>query len=515
MRKPRTLAGETLVLILGDQLSANISALQNCDPARTRILMCEVMEEARYVPHHRRKLVFVFSAMRHHAAQLRAHGWQVDYVALDDPENTGSLFGEVARLCARREIVGVRVTEPGEWRLWHAMQSWADTLACPVELLPDTRFLCSREFFLEWAQGRRQLRMEYFYREMRRRTGLLMDGDAPLGGQWNFDADNRKAAKPGTVFVPPPKFLPDTTTREVMALVDARFPTHVGDTAGFWFAVTTEDARAALQAFITHALPGFGATQDAMLSREPFLNHAVISPYLNAGLLDPLEVCQAAEAAFRAGRAPIEAVEGFIRQIIGWREYVRGVYWREMPAYAQMNHLQAVRPLPDFYWTGDTDLACLRAAITQTLDEAYAHHIQRLMITGTFALLVGVDPEALHRWYLAVYADAYEWVELPNTLGMSQFADGGVMASKPYCASGSYIQRMSNACRGCRYRPQAATGPDACPFTTLYWDFLARHRRLLAANQRMVMQVKNLDRKEAAELRSIRRAADAFRDGLA
>ena len=494
LNKPRSQVGKTLVLILGDQLSPDISALKDCDPARTRVLMCEVMEEASYVPHHRRKLVFVFSAMRHHAAFLRTRGWQVDYVALDDPQNTGSLFGEVVRACAGHDVERVRVTEPGEWRLWHAMQSWSDALACPVDLLPDTRFLCPREFFEEWARGRRQLRMEYFYREMRRRTGLLMAGDAPLGGQWNFDADNREAAKPGSIFTAPPKFAPDAITREVMALVDARFPSHVGVTEGFWFAVTAEDASAALQAFITHALPGFGATQDAMLTQEPFLNHAVISPYLNVGLLDPLAVCRAAEAAFHAGQAPIAAVEGFIRQIIGWREYVRGVYWREMPAYAQLNHLQAMRPLPDFYWNGQTDLACLRAAITQTLDEAYAHHIQRLMITGTFALLVGVDPDALHRWYLAVYADAYEWVELPNTLGMSQFADGGLLASKPYAASGAYVHRMSDYCGQCRYKVSQKTGNGACPLNSLYWDFIARHADKLRKNPRMAQMYRTWER---------------------
>ena len=514
MKTPGAPTKETLVLILGDQLSPHISALKDCDPARTRVLMCEVMEEASYVPHHRRKLVFIFSAMRHHAAHLRALGWRVDYVALDDPQNSGSLFGEVKRFCTAHEVASVRVTEPGEWRLWHAMQSWGDALACPVELLEDSRFLCPRAFFQTWAAGRRQLRMEYFYREMRRRTGLLMEGEAPLGGQWNFDADNRQAAKPGTVFKPPPQFAPDAVTHEVMALVDARFPTHVGVTAGFWFAVTAEDARAALQSFITHALPGFGATQDAMLTKEPFLNHAVISPYLNVGLLDPLEVCRAAEAAFHAGKAPIAAVEGFIRQIIGWREYVRGVYWQEMPTYAHMNHLQAVRALPDFYWTGETDLACLRAAVTQTLDEAYAHHIQRLMITGTFALLVGVDPDALHRWYLAVYADAYEWVELPNTLGMSQFADGGLLASKPYAASGAYVHRMSDYCGKCRYKVSQKTGDGACPLNSLYWDFIARHAGQLRKNPRMAQMYRTWER-FAPEVQSALRAdAKHFLDTL-
>ena len=510
MKKSRAQTGEVLVLILGDQLTPDISSLKDCDPDHTRVLLCEVMEEASYVPHHQRKLVFIFSAMRHHALHLRKLGWQVDYIALDDPANTGSLWGEVTRACSRHDISRVRVTEPGEWRLWNAMQSWAEALNRPVELLPDSRFICPREFFQEWARGRRQLRMEYFYREMRRRTGLLMEGETPLGGQWNFDAENRDAAKPGTVFQPPPRFSPDAITREVMALVDARFSSHVGKTEGFWFAVTAEEAKTAFASFIAHALPGFGATQDAMLAGESFLNHAVISPYLNAGLLDPLEVCRAAEAAYLAGHAPIAAVEGFIRQIIGWREYVRGVYWREMPAYAQLNHLEAARPLPDFYWDGETDLACLRAALTQTLDEAYAHHIQRLMITGTFALLVGVDPDALHRWYLAVYADAYEWVELPNTLGMSQFADGGLLASKPYAASGAYVHRMSDYCGRCRYKVSQKTGENACPLNALYWDFIARHATRLRKNPRMAQMYRTWERFEPAVQAALRAEASRF-----
>jgi len=327
--------------------------------------------------------------------------------------------------------------------------------------------------------------MEFFYREMRRRTGLLMDGDRPVGGRWNFDPENRRRAPPGARFTEPPRFAPDLLTAEVLDLVEARFPDHPGQLRPFWFGVTRAEAEVALGHFIAHALPGFGATQDAMLRDARFLNHAVLSHYLNVGLLDPMAVCRAAEAAYHAGHAPLPAVEGFIRQIVGWREYVRGIYWREMPAYRERNALGATRPLPALYWTGDTDMACLRAAITQTLEEAYAHHIQRLMITGNFALLTGVDPRALHEWYLAVYADAYEWVELPNTLGMSQFADDGLLASKPYAASGAYIRRMSDYCDGCRYRVMERTGAQACPFNALYWDFIARHAERFARNPRM------------------------------
>lgn len=510
MTRIATTEGLSLVLVLGDQLSLDLSSLDGLDPGHTRILMAEVMAEATYVPHHQRKLVFVFSAMRHHAARLRALGWQVDYVTLDDPENSGDLGGELKRWCDHHACARVRVTEPGEWRLWQTMQTWAELLGRPVEILPDTRFICPREFFTTWAGSRRQLRLEYFYREMRRRTGLLMDGDTPLGGQWNYDAENRRPAASDARFTPPPHFAPDDITRDVMTLVAKRFPHHMGNTAGFWFGVTATAAEQALEAFILHALPGFGATQDAMLHHEPFLNHAVLALYLNVGLLDPLAVCRTAEAAYHAGHAPLAAVEGFIRQILGWREYVRGLYWREMPDYAHLNHLGATRALPAFYWTGETDLACLRAAITQTIDEAYAHHIQRLMITGTFALLTGIDPAAVHQWYLAVYADAFEWVELPNTLGMSQFADGGIMASKPYAASGAYVHRMSDYCGQCRYAVTRKTGPDACPLNALYWDFLARHVDKLGRNPRMAQMYRTWERFTPEVQAGLRAQAAAF-----
>ncbi|NDC64849.1 MAG: cryptochrome/photolyase family protein, partial [Planctomycetia bacterium] len=345
----------------------------------------------------------------------------------------------------------------------------------------------------------------------------LMDDGEPVGGRWNFDAENRGAfpkAGPGTV-PPPVRFPPDVVTRGVIDLVEARFPKHPGSLADFDWPVTPADARAALDDFVAHRLAHFGAYQDAMWTGEPWLWHSRLSQAMNLKLLDPRDVVAAAEKAYRRKKIPLEAAEGFIRQVLGWREYVRGIYWHFMPEYEQRNALGADRPLPAFFWTAQTEMNCLKDAIGQTLRFGYAHHIQRLMVTGLFALLAGVRPQDVHRWYLAVYVDAVEWVELPNTLGMSQFADGGVMASKPYCATGAYIDRMSNACKGCRFEPKQASGPDACPFTTLYWDFLARHQKLLARNQRMTMQLKNLGRKDAAELRTIRRQADDLRDGLA
>ena len=312
----------------------------------------------------------------------------------------------------------------------------------------------------------------------------------------------------------PRECAPDAVTREVLALVEARYGGHFGDLAPFWFAVTRADAEAAFDAFVTSALPKFGDYQDAMLAGEPFLYHAVIAQYLNVGLLDPLRVCRQVEAAWRAGAVPLNAAEGFIRQIIGWREYVRGIYWLKMPGYEHSNFLGHARPLPEFYWSGETGMACVKAAVTQTREQAYAHHIQRLMITGNFALLAGIDPQALHEWYLSVYADAYEWVELPNTVGMSQFADGGLLASKPYAASGAYINRMSNYCGGCRFDVKQRTGAQACPFNALYWDFIARHRDRIGRNPRMAQMVRTYDRFAADEQRRIADSAAAFLAGL-
>ena len=495
----------TLIPVLGDQLSMALASLQRADAATAIILMVEVAEEASYVPHHKRKIAYILSAMRHHAAALFAAGWKVDYVALDDPDNSGSFTGEVARAIARHAPDEIVVTAPGEWRVAAMIDSWETLFGLPVEICADTRFTASLDEFATWAAGRKQLRMEFFYRDMRRKTGLLMDGDKPVGGAWNFDSENRKPAPRDPAMPRPLSFPPDAITQAVIALVAARFSDHPGSIDGFDFAVTRADALAQQAHFLHHALPRFGDYQDAMLSGEPFLWHSLLSPYLNSGLLDPLDLAQAVEARFRDGDVPINAAEGFIRQIIGWREYVRGIYWHQGPGYADRNFLDARRPLPDFYWTGDTDMHCLSQAIGQTLDLAYAHHIQRLMITGNFAMLIGADPVAVHQWYLAVYADAYEWVELPNTLGMSQFADGGLLASKPYAASGAYINRMSDYCGHCRFDVKQRTGPDACPFNALYWDFLARNAEKLGSNQRLAMPYRNwakMTEKTRVELRT-------------
>ena len=499
----------SLILILGDQLSPSMSSLMQGDKAGDVVLMAEVMAEASYVPHHKKKIAFVFSAMRHFAQELRSAGWTVDYVKLDDPANTGSLTGEVARAKQRHSLDHVVATEPGEWRLLEAMRGWPN-----ITLRDDDRFLADRERFTEWAEGRTMLRMEHFYRLMRRKTGLLMDGNEPAGGTWNLDAENRAKASPDLLMPAPLRFAPDAITREVLDLVAVRFPDHFGDLEPFWFATTRAEAEAAFAHFLRHALPQFGTYQDAMLTSEKFLYHAVVSPYLNVGLLDPLDMCRAVEAEWQAGRVPLNSAEGFIRQIIGWREYVRAIYWWKMPDYAQSNALEAHRPLPSFYWSANTDMACVRACVTQTREEAYAHHIQRLMVTGNFALLAGLDPAEVEQWYLLVYADAFEWVELPNTHGMALFADGGVMASKPYAASGAYIDRMSDYCAGCRFKPEVKLGPKACPFNYLYWDFLIRNEAKLKANPRMGMPYRTLAKMEAERKADIVRHAATFLEGL-
>jgi deoxyribodipyrimidine photolyase-related protein len=453
--------------------------------------------------------------MRHFADTLRAAGRQVRYVPLDAPDNTGTLAGELRRAVATLKPAGLRMTAPGDWRVLEALRGSAAELGLPLEIREDRHFYSRVSDFAEHLRGRRQLRLEHWYRLLRRRTGILMDGDQPEGGQWNFDADNRESfGREGPGRVPSPsRFEPDAITREVMTLVDRRFADHPGRLADFAWPVTQAQAREALARFVRERLPEFGRWQDAMWAGEPWLYHAHLAAAMNLKLLDPREAVDAAVLAWREGHAPLASVEGFVRQILGWREYVRGIYWTRMPDYAALNALQAQADLPAWYWHGDTDLACLRDTLTQTLSHGYANHIQRLMVTGLYALLLGVQPTQVHGWFLAVHVDAVEWVELPNTLGMSQYADGGLMASKPYVATGRYIDRMSPHCQGCRYRPDQSVGDRACPFTTLYWDFLLRHETLLAANPRMALQVRTLARLDEGQRQAVRARAEAIRRG--
>lgn len=499
-----------LRFLLGDQLTRSVSALRDLDKKRDTVLMVEVADETTYVPHHPQKIVFILSAMRHFAEVLKKDGINVDYVKLDDPKNTGSFTGELQRALKRHKSDSVVMTEPGEWRVLQMMQDWRETLPVPLTIGEDDRFIASLDEFSAWAQGRKQLRMEYFYRDMRKKTGFLMEGDDPFGGAWNFDAENRKALPKNHI---PPKrkrFAPDPITQDVIALVKKRFDSHYGAVEPFGWAVTRTDALKALDDFIKQGMESFGDYQDAMQAGAPFLYHSLISAYLNVGLLTAEEVCARVDRLARDEKIPLNAAEGFIRQIIGWREYVRGLYWLKMPDYAAANALGAKRALPAFFWTGKTTMNCLHQCIGDTLENAYAHHIQRLMVIGNFSLLAGLDPKEVQDWFLAVYADAFEWVELPNVSGMALFADGGVMASKPYAASGAYIDRMSDYCQGCTYSPKERTGSKACPFNYLYWDFLARNADQLSRNPRMGMPYKNLRAMDEKRRQEIARDAAAF-----
>jgi len=496
----------TLLLVFGDQLDDAAPARLELDPDQDAIWMAEVAEEIEYVPSHKRRIALFLTAMRHFRDRRCSEGWRVHYqeLAREAEGERGGSFGELLR-ADLDELTPERVVAvlPGDWRVRTLLKELSkertEAGGPEIELVEDEHFLCSVRDFREWAKGRRRFLLEDFYRHMRKRDGTLMEGGDPVGGEWNFDKQNRESfGKDGPQDLPPiPRFEPDEVTREVLELVEARWPDHPGSLEGFAEAVTPEHARAALEDFVAHRLPTFGTYQDALWEGTDFLYHSRLSVVLNLKLLDPRDAIAAAEDAYHAGRAPINAVEGFIRQILGWREYIRGIYWAFMPEYAERNALgcDEEADVPAFFWDGDTEMACVRDAMRNVVQHGYAHHIQRLMVLGLFAQLAGVHPWRFHEWHMAMYLDAVDWVSLPNTLGMSQFGDGGLVGSKPYCASGAYIDRQGNHCRNCRYDPKKTEGPDACPFTVLYWDFLARHEDQLADNRRMGFQYRNVERR--------------------
>ena len=504
-----------LIVVLGDQLDLDAAGFDGFDADQDAVWMAEVAEESTQVWSSKPRTALFLSAMRHFALALQGAGRPLHYTRLDAPDNAGSLQAQLRSDMQRLQPAALVMTAPGDWRVLQAIKAVAVAAKLPLDVREDRHFFCSVRDFAAHAKGRKSLRMAHFYSEQRKRHGVLMDGGLPVGGQWSFDADNREAfgaAGPGDV-PPRSRFAADAVTQAVIALVNTRFAEHPGRLESFGWPVTRAQALQSLQVFITERLPLFGRYQDAMWPGDPWLYHAHLAAALNLKLLNPREVVAQAQAAYLAGRAPLASVEGFIRQILGWREYVRGVYWTQMPGYLERNALGANENLPAWYWSGATDMACLSDALAQTLTHGYANHIQRLMVTGLFALMLGVDPKQVHAWYLAVYVDAVEWVELPNTLGMSQYAGGGVMGSKPYIATGKYIQRMSPHCKGCRYDPAQREGDKACPFTTLYWDFLMRHQAMLAGNPRMALQVKNLARLTDAQTLAIKDRAAAIRRG--
>ncbi len=502
-----------LRLVLWDQLTPCISSLKNASKKDDLIVFLETIHEATSVKHHVKKLAFLFSAMRHFSEELKQAGFSVQYICIDkeEPSLTSGMQGMLQKFKTNKIVV----TEPGEYRILKELKTWEKKFKTTVEILKDDRFFISCKDFADWAHERKKLLMEHFYQKMRKETGLLMSKNSkPLGGQWNFDKENRQPLHQIIDFPRPLEFKPDTITKKVLKEVKARFSKHFGDLEPFWFAVTRKNAEKVFAHFLADSLPHFGPYQDAMQREEAFLYHSVISHYLNAGLLDPKKICTAVHDAYLKNKIPIESAEGYLRQILGWREFVRGIYWLKMPTYSQMNFFNAKRKLPWFYWTGETPMQCLKEVIGQTRKNAYSHHIQRLMITGNFALLIGTLPQEICEWYLAVYADAHEWVELPNTLGMSQFADGGYLATKPYASSGSYINKMSNFCKNCHYNVKLKEGKSACPFNYLYWNFLMRNQSKLKKNQRLAMAYRTLQTFTPSKKKKIKRDADTFLESL-
>jgi deoxyribodipyrimidine photolyase-related protein len=497
-----------LIPILGDQLSLQNPALRDIDKKNAVVVLAEVFTEQLHVWSTRMRSAVFLSAMRHFAAELAKAGWKVEYFKLGEHAHKG-LEGVWAEVIARYKAKTLRVCEAGDWRVERLLTECADKHSLSFHLLDDDHFLISRADFVRWAGKSKQLRMEMFYRHMRKRHKVLMQADGagePEGGQWNFDEDNRKSfPKTGPQALPIPLRYPaDEITLQVIADLAKHLPDQPGRSEAFAWPVTREQGLQALDDFITYRLSKFGPTQDAMWTNEPFLFHSLLSVALNLKLISPKEVIHRALQAYKNGTVDLPSVEGFIRQILGWREFMRGVYWLDMPSMKTANHFSYRRALPKWYWSGDTHMQCMKQAIDQTLEHGYAHHIQRLMITGNFALLAGIEPQQVCDWYLAVYVDAIEWVELPNTAGMALFANGGRFTTKPYIASGAYVKRMSNYCKGCRYDPGKRVGDDACPMTTLYWSFLDRHSSELGKNPRAALMMKNFERIETGELQLIR-----------
>lgn len=503
-----------LRFIFADQLSYSISSLTDVSKEDI-ILLCEVMEEATYVKHHPKKIAFLFGAMRHFAEELNEQGYQIRYIKLTDPSNTQTLNGEIIRAVKEYKVDQIIITEPSEYRLKIMTDEWQKLLSIPVEIRPDNRFFCTLKEFGLWAQGKKQLRMEFFYREMRKKYNILIHhGGAPIGGQWNYDKENRKSPVKGLTSPRRISHKKSSILRDVLEMVATKFTNHFGDLEPFHYAVTRKQALIELEDFVSRILPNFGDYQDAMVKDEAYLYHSLLSSYINAGLLLPLEICQLAEKAYKNGSASLNSVEGFIRQILGWREFIRGIYWLKMPEYSELNYLNAKTNLPDFYWGAKTHMSCISEAVAHTKIHAYSHHIQRLMVTGNFALIAGLDVKQVQEWYLAVYSDAFEWVEMPNTLGMALFGDGGIVGSKPYAASGKYINKMSNFCDKCYYDPQEMFGERACPFNALYWDFLDRNRNKLEFNQRLPYVYSTWDKFTAEKQASIRNKANNILENM-
>ncbi len=508
LKKPKE-----MLVIFGDQLTIGTSSFESINKDETLILMMEVKEESIEPLSHVQRTVFFLSAMRHFARDLADEGYHVRYITLDDKNNRGGFEEEIKRAINTHHPEFVSATRPGDWRVLEKLKTACDETGKELKLYKDTHFLCSTEEFGEWAKGRKSLVMEYFYREMRQKYNILMDEKKkPLKGQWNFDKENREKYSNNIPDPPPPfRIDSDEITREVISLVKKQLPDLPGSVDDFAWPVTADDAEKALSHFIRYRLENFGPWQDVMVAEEPWLFHSHISPLLNTKLLNPRRCIEKGEEAYMRGSAPINSVEGFIRQILGWREFIRGVYWHEGKGYRKRNGLKEKGKLPGFYWDGETDMACIHHSIGQVVEHSYGHHIQRLMVTGNFALVSGINPETISDWYLGMYIDGIDWVTLPNTLGMVMHADGGVVGTKPYSASGAYIDRMSNYCKDCPYSPKEKTGEKACPFTVFFWDFLIRHQEAFEDNHRMGMMYRNVERLDKETKQAITSRAKEYK----
>ncbi|MEY4120312.1 MAG: hypothetical protein RLZZ472_702 [Pseudomonadota bacterium] len=502
-----------LVLVLGDQLKADSSAFNHFDAAKDEVIMIESEFEANYVWTHKAKIALFLSAMRHFAEVLKKKKYALTYVR----QSKLSIVSVLKEHIQKHHFTHLVCVEPGEWRLRKELQDLASELQIYLTIEPDNHFYCDFDEFKEWVGDKKEIRLEYFYRYLRKKHKVLIQEDGePEGGQWNFDEQNRKPyPKKGPGQITEPKwFTPDAISKEVMTYVELTYSKHPGELESFAWAVTREQALLALSHFIEYRLPLFGAHQDAMWTNTPFGWHSILSTSLNLKLIDPKEVVDAAIQAYEKKQVSLSAVEGFVRQILGWREFIRGMYYLDMPKMAEDNFYQHQRKLPDWYWTANTKMACMKDAIQQTLKYGYAHHIQRLMVTGNFALLAELLPQQVCEWYLAIYVDALEWVELPNTAGMALFANGGRFTSKPYVASGAYIKRMSNYCESCSYQSSKRYGPDACPMTTLYWNFLINHRAEFEKNPRTRLMTANLQKIDAEEQLLITQHAQTLLNNL-
>ncbi len=503
-----------LILILIDQLSLDISSLTRfAIDSNDRVLLYENHQDFTEVKHHKKKIAFQISCMRHFKELLQQKKIKVIHHAINTKDNKASYINKIKKIVEQKKISEIVITKPSSYNKLQEIKKIKNF--CKIEILADDRFLMSDDDFSSWADGKKELRMEFLYRLARKKHNILIKDNKPIGGKWNYDSSNRSPISDDKLKIPKQKIIKlDEISQECCQLVEKNYGSHFGDIDPFYFATTRKDALKILDDFIKNRLPLFGKYQDAMLENEPWLFHSHISFYLNNGLLSPMECIKKAEAAYYDKKAPIESTEGFIRQILGWREYIRGIYWYKMPKYEKENFLDATKKLPDFYWSGNTSMNCIKQCVTETKENAYAHHIQRLMILGNFALIAQIKPSAVNEWYHIVYADAYQWVELPNVTGMILFADGGVVASKPYAASGNYINKMSNYCKNCQYSPTKKEGESACPFNYLFWNFLLENQKNLGKNQRLTFMYSTLKKMSPEKIKKIKGDSKKFLDSI-